>query len=85
MIESSNFYHFCLILGYTVRALYQPIFGPKFGPWILNAKKYVLFQTKNSQFDQKKFFLFFFGSPSLFYKIQIQNILLHVHIYNFTE
>ena len=49
-------------------------FRAKFGPFP-NAKKYVFsqFQTKNSQFDKKKFF-FFFGSPSLFHIIQIQNI-----------
>ena len=61
------------------RALDHPILGPKFDP-IPNAKKYGFFprSDKKSQFDRKKIF-FFLGSPSLFHRIQIQNILLHIY------
>ena len=64
-----------------IRALDHRILGPKFGPISNAIKAFFPIPEKKSQFD--RFFLDFFGSPSLFHIIQIQNILLH--IYNFTE
>ena len=64
----------------VVRALDHPILGPKFGP-IPNAKK--CFFYPNSTKKIPIFCLFFFGSPSLFHIIQVQNIMLHIN--TFTE
>ena len=67
----------------SVRALDQPILGPKFGP-IPNAKKYFFpqFQTKNSQFDKKKNFFFFFFLVLHLYFIENNNTCFFLSLFS---